>query len=278
MIARRTTVGLSLLCALVFCALATQSASAQVGTKATNTTAFTCVFALDQKGDFEDPHCDKEDPLGEGEYDHQVIPPDETTAIEATNEKTANETKDAASITIKFIFAGAQIEITCKTATAAGEKSFIHNVETAGKHTVTGTVAIELSKCEVKKPAKCVVKEPIEFKALFEGVEELGLSKDTHGIEFKGDPSPESAIMSIILKNKGEEKCPLNEKTLAVDGTAIATGTPSPKADYSGATWRFEPGNEMQTLTVAGNKVEFTATFTPRMSVGEYPIAFTTVT
>jgi hypothetical protein len=276
--ARRTTVGLSLLCALVSCAFAAQSASAQVGTPATNTTAFTCRESFSKEGDFLDEHCDKEGSPGKSDFAHVEIEDDETTLIEATNEKTANETKAGASITIKYVSIGVAVEITCKDANAVIDSSFLHNKESSGKHTVTGTLTTEFAKCEVKKPLKCAVKEPIQFKALFEGVEELGPGENTHGVEFKGDPEPNSPIMSIILTNKGEEKCPLAGKTAAIDGTAIATGTPNPEAFHSGATWKFEPGNEMQTLTVAGVKAELTATLTPRMAVGEYPIPFTTVT
>jgi hypothetical protein len=280
MVGYRTAAGLSLLCAFVLCAFAAQSASAQVGVRAVNTTAFTCV-----KGggslDFNDAHCDEYVGPGKGLFGHVSIPPNETTELEVTNKETANKTTEAAPITIKFTHLGVNSEIVCKTASSAGakEKSFLHNVESeGGKHTVTGTVAVLLTNCEVKKPAKCIVSEPIEFVALFEGVEGLGLSKDTHGLEFKGDPSEITPLLSITFTNKGAEKCPFHEKTTPITGTAIATGTPNPKEKHSGATWRFEPGNEMQTLKVGANKADFTATFTPRMAGGGNPISLTTVT
>jgi hypothetical protein len=281
---RRTAVGLSLLCALAFCAFAAQSASAQIGTKAKNTTAFTCVKGGGLR-DFKDAHCDEFVGAEKGEFGHVAIPLNETTELEVTNSETANKTTEAASITIKTNLAGVSVEITCKTATTNGaaEKSFIHNVESEPKvHTATGTLAILLKDCEVKKPAKCSVKEPIEMKALFEGVEGLGPNKDTHGVEFKGDPDAQAPLLSITLQNNGPEPCALAGKTVGIFGTMIATGTPSPKDKHSGATTRFEPGNEMQTLTAGGKAAEFTATFTMRMKesggIKQNPIALTTVT
>jgi len=280
MIRRRTVIGLSLLCALAFCAFAAQSASAQKGTRAKNTTAFTCVNPGPKEGDFKDAHCDEKVASQTGEYAHEPIPLNTTTQLTVTNEGTTNKTEGSASITIRFTFALLKVEITCKTATTEGAKeSFIHNVESEAKtHTVTGTLAILLKDCEVKTPAKCGVKEPIELKALFEGVEGLGPTKDTHGIEFKGDPEETSPLASIIFTNKGAEKCPLVEKTVAITGSMIATGTPSPKEKHSGATTVFEPGNEMQTLTAGGKPAEFIATFTTRMFGKGLPISFTTVT
>jgi hypothetical protein len=82
-----------------------------------------------------------------------------------------------------------------------------------------------------------VVKEPIERRFLFEGVEKLGVNKDTMGVEFKGDPNESEPIFALTLENKGAEKCALAGKKLEVFGTAIATGKPSPKEKHSGATW-----------------------------------------
>lgn len=298
MIGRRATVGLSLLCALMFCALAAQSATAQkVGiekvVKAVNTTAFTCVKGGGE--DFADAHCDEK--VG-GKFGHAKIDPGSKTDIEVSNAETANKTTEAASATLKGVLAGVTVEVTCKTASPGKETSYIENVnhEAAKQHTVKGTISVAFSGCEVKKPAKCVVKEPIETLAEFQGVEGLKLQtpgeppvvhENTMGVEFKGDPNEEAAFAKLTLENKGAEKCALAGKVLEVFGTAIATGTPAPTQanKHSGATSVFEPGNGMQTLEVGkgtGQKAEFTGTFTTRMAevnkVKQDPISLTTNT
>jgi hypothetical protein len=283
MIGHKTALGLSLLCALAFCAIATSSASAGFGTKALNTTAFTCDKAkLVDKGEFKDGHCDEkeENPKDtKGIYDHWPIiaKVNEKTTIEATSKDTATKTTAHASTTIKFETEKGPVEITCKEAVRPGENSYIENEQKENKHTVTGTLEVDFVKCEVKKPAKCVVDEPIGFQAKFEGVEELGPNKNTMGVEFMGDPDPDSPFMSITLKNKGIEACEFKGLTFDIDGTAIATGAPNPSLKHSGATWKFEPKNEMQTLTVAGMNAELTTTLTPAM-LNEYAIPLTTLT
>jgi hypothetical protein len=284
MIGRKATVGLSLLCALMFCALAAQSASAQVGTKAEKTTAFTCVAKA--KGDFSDAHCDKKVTPGTGSFGHVEIKPGETTEIEVTNEGTANETKEAEVATLKGTLGGVTVHITCAVATTNGasKPSWIENVDTSGKHTVKGRVVIRFSSCTLHKPLKCVVKEPIETIALFEGVEELGAGKKEMGLEFKPENAAEP-FAALTLENKGAESCALNGKKLEVFGSAIATGMPAPTEAHSGATSMYETEKEMQTLEVGkgtGQKAEFLGTFTTRMkekTVGkENPISLTTVT
>jgi hypothetical protein len=283
MIGRRAAAGLSLLCALCFCALAAQPASAQIGTKAKNTTAFTCVNLGPKEGDFKDAHCDEKVAPKTGEFAHELIPLNTTTELTVTNNETANKTEAAASITFRLVIAGVKVEITCKRASSEGtpNPSTIHNVESAEKaHTVTGTLEMFIEECVVLKPAQCVVKEPIVLKALFEGVEALGPLKNTHGIEFKADPGKEekTPLASVSLANKGAEKCALNGIAVEIFGTMIATGTPNASEKHSGATTVFEPGNEMQTLTAGGKPAEFVATFTTRMFGKGNPISFTTVT
>jgi hypothetical protein len=275
MIGRRATAGLSLLCALLFCALAAQSASAA---KAANTTAFTCVKGGGEQ-DFKDAHCDQFVGSKKGEFGHVAIANDTTTEIELNNETTGG-----AKITsiLKFTLGGVVTEIACKTATTAKEKSFIHNVESEGKHTVTGTAALLFSECEVKKPTKCTVKEPIEMRMLFEGVEGLGANKDTMGLEFKPDPEEMATLAEITFQDKGAEKCALGGKTFSLFGPTIGTGTPSPKEKHSGSTYVFEAGNEMQKAESGGSTGggiggSITSTFTMRMAGGN-PVSLTTTT
>jgi hypothetical protein len=272
MIGRRSTIGVALLCAFAFCVFAAQSAMAQTGEKAVNTTAVTCV--PQGEGNFEDSHCDKKSPIpGTGKFEHAPITKDTTTEIEVTGE---------GSFTLTGVLAGVNAEITCKKAQSVAGKSFLHNVETSGKHTVTGTVLIHFSECEVKKPTKCTLKEPVVTTANFEGVEKLGPSKNEMGVEFKGEGA-EGSFAELTFQNKGEEKCSLTNggKPFLVQGSAIATGqTATQSESYSGATSKYELGpenNRMETLTIGGKPQTFTGTFTTRMAGGD-PIALTTTT
>lgn len=45
------------------------------------------------------------------------------------------------------------------------------------RHQVSGVVVTRFKKCTAKAPVKCTVKEPIEIKAAYEGVEGLGAGK-----------------------------------------------------------------------------------------------------
>jgi hypothetical protein len=273
MIGRRAVIGLSLLSALLVCAFAAQSASAA---KSANTTAVTCVKG-EGKLDFKDAHCDEKVAVpGTGEYGHVDIAPtkgkpEETTKITFDNTTTGGVTDDAV---LKGTAFGTNTEITCKKVHGEGG---LHNVETESKkHTVTGTVTVKYTDCSVQKPAKCDVKEPIEFNAEFEGVDGLGPEKDTMGVEFKPDGGG-TKFVSITYINLGAEKCALNEKTVSVDGTAIATGTPNPKEKHSGATVRFTDEMTTETLTFGGGKAGFDSIGTVKM-IGGNPIALTTTT
>jgi hypothetical protein len=276
MIGRRGIAGLSLLCALMFCAFAAQSASAQVGIKSTNTTAWTCV-----KGggnlDFADEHCDVKVTIGNGEYGHEPIGLNTTTKIEVLNAGKAPF--------FKGTVAGAVTEVECANVASVAEKSMIHNVETELKHTVTGEVQVNFTKCTVKNPKECKIKEPITTTATFGGVEGLKPGGGEMGVEFNGS-GVEKTFAELSYEG---EKCSLKGQTFKVKGSVIATGgTPTQTEDHSGATSVYIPHKEkatvkeleegMQTLEIAKNKEQFfTATFTTKM-VGGNPITLTTTT
>ena len=273
MTGHRAILGLSLLCALLFCALAAQSASAAPGK---NTTAFTCVENGGIK-DFQDPHCDKKIEAGGGKFGHVLIPLNATTEITVTNAKTKNKTLESSPTVFKFKFAGEEVEISCKTVHGLGT---LHNVEPFLKeHKVTGTLTIKVTECKVEKPAKCTVKEPIEFKTEFEGVEGLGPEANTHGIEFRPHVGGGGALVTIAFEGL---ECVLSGKVAPVVGTMIATGTPTPEEKHSGATLKFTKEMTKETLTVDKQPAEHSGGLTLRMApIGgqeQSPISFTTVT
>ena len=279
MIGRKTTVGLSLLCALLFSAIAVQSASAA---KAVNTTAVTCVENGGKK-DFKDAHCDEKVVEGTGKFGHEAIANDTTTEIGVTNTLTGGATDPAV---LKGKAFGAAAEITCNKVASEAKKSFIHNVESPEKkHTVTGTVVVNYTDCSVQKPAKCDVKEPIQVKAEFEGVEGLESAdktkKETMGVQFKAKGA--EAFAKIEFVNLGAEKCSLDKKTVSVEGSAIGTGTPEPsKANkHAGATVNFDHTKITATkeLIFGGEAAGFDNTATVYMEDAfKRPISLTTTT
>jgi hypothetical protein len=269
MIRRRAVVGISLLCALAFCAFA-QSASAA---PAKNTTAFTCVEGAGQF-DFEDAHCDKRVPAGQGKFGHKPIPLLQTTEITVTNAKTQNETFAATPTVFRFNWKGIITEVVCKTVHGVGT---MHNVEPElGEHKVTGTLTIKAFECTVPKPMKCAVKQPIEYKTEFEGVE---LPENTHGLEFKPHVEGGGPLMTITFMGP---ECPFKGEVVPIEGTMIATGGPNPKEKHSGATQIFTNEMTKETLKVGGFPAEHSGALTMRMApvegVEQNPIAFTTFT
>ncbi len=286
MIGRRAVLGLSLLSALLLCAFAAQSASAQ---KAENTTAFTCVKDGNKKGEFEDAHCDKKHPKTEGEYTHKEIAKDVTTEIEVTNEKMGAATNEKTSQVLKATVFAVKTEITCDTVksrkTAGVDKNFIHNVESgAGKHTVTGEGTVEYTGCKALKPAKCTVKEPIIVKGTFQGVEKTGPEKNTMGIEFTPEKDKEGKALAFTEITLEGAECALKGKPFKVDGTAIATANPTvgDTAKHSGATATFTEAMTKETLKIGLNPAEHKGGFTVKMAkvegVDQNPIVLTTTT
>lgn len=279
MIGRRAIAGLSLLSALLFCALAAQGASAAAHTSK-NTTAVTCVKG-GGKLDFKDAHCDETTIAGKGVYGHEPLSGNPTT-LEVTNEKTKNATTEHTPAVLKGELLKAKLEITCtkvKSTTEVGsKKSVIENGGTGTEHIVTGTVIVDFEECKVLLPEKCNVKEPIEVKSQFKGVDELNADKLGMGVEFV--PDNEAGIFVEITLEGAE--CGLKGTTFQVKGSIIGTGTPGDNAKESGATTIFKEKNaEDQKLTIGGKPAEFIGAFTSRMHTGTgtgEAIALTTTT
>ena len=268
MIGRRAAVGLSLLCALLFCAFAAQSASAA---PAKNTTVFTCVEGGGEK-DFSDAHCDNKVKAGEGKFGHVAIKTGEATKIVVTNAKTKNATTESTNAVQKGTIAGIKSEIVCKT--VSGEGTLTNEEPEAKVHRIKGSIVAKFSSCTVVKPALgCKVKEPIEVSSNIESVEGLGAGKNEMGLEFKptGEHFAQIVIEGCILKG-----------TFNVDGTAIATGTPPATEKWSGATSIFTNAMTKETLKLAGNPAEISSSTTVRRAPVEgkeqNPISLTTVT
>jgi hypothetical protein len=285
MTGRRAVAGLMLLSAFLLWALAAQSASASVVTSK-NTTAFTCVEGKGSK-DFADAHCDQNVGSENGKYGHVSIPLNETTGLDATNQKVTNETKTHEPAVIKGTVGLGKVEISCTVVKANTKESAVHNVEPELKqHTFTGLAVAEFSECTVNKPEKCTIKEPIVTNTSFHGVEGLEGPKsesNAMGVEYIGT-GPEETFAEIQFENKGAESCSLNGIQVKVKGKVYGTSGPTTESvqtnKSSGATIAFTPKFKMQELKMGKDPAEFTLIATPLGPGGieAKPISITTAT
>jgi len=267
MIGRRATVGLSLLCALAFSAVAVEGAGATVSN---NTTAVTC--AKEGLLEFSDAHCDKN--VGPGStFGHVSLP---VPLGQPTEIETSNETTGGVTIPEKFFGEPfkVQTEIECTKATGTGTVTNTEEPAGSHNHKVDTTGTKNLTSCTVKKPAKCTVKEPIEMK-----VESVGVD----GLEGKGEMGVESkpkgggtTLTTITLEGS---ECALKGKPFNVEGTMIGTsGSGSNTNKWSGATTVFTKLMTEKTLKAAEKFAWWEGTTTIRMKGGGNPIVLTTTT
>jgi len=245
---RRAAVGLSLLCALAFCAFVAPSAQAIVGT-----TAVTCEPVEPPTGTgFSDEHCNNAVTTG-ASWRHGPLGAEKPTAIEGTNEKTASATAASTTAVLEGEAGGLKTKIECKIVASTGTLANEVNAEGAGKPenglmTVSGTATINYTKCTAPEPLKgtCTVTEPIVAEA-------TAMSKSENGemwVEFKGAKAGGvfTEITLGVCAVKG---------TYKVTGTAI--GTPK------GATLEFIKGEPKSTLEFAAKAATFSSIETLRM-------------
>jgi hypothetical protein len=267
MIGRRAAVGLSLVCALFFCAFAAQSASAAKGT-----TAFTCVKG-GGAGDFKDAHCDEAVTAGTGEYGHVLIPAEATT-IQLTNDKTKNNTTEHTPFVLKGELALAPSKITC---THANGHSRLKNETPGGvgtemvvkgeeKRDAAGTLPsfVNFTTCTVNEPLNCTVKEPIVSEGSSITKTNLGTGKNEMGVEFK-PPNGSTTFAEITFEGAS---CGLKGQKFKVQGTAIGTGRrgSTEAVTSSGATLEFTGEMTKSTLKLGGKPAELEGTLTIAMT------------
>ncbi len=285
MIGRRATIGLSLLSALLLCAVAAQSALATTPTISKNTTPYTCVKDAPKTGDFKDAHCDVTGLANQQEFKHVAISTFFATEVELTNKEVTESTKKSEPAILKGTIGLAKTEIECTSLESDTKESTIESSEPeAGDHRFKfPRLRLRLTGCSVKLPSKCIVAEPITLEATGQGVEGLEGpkgEKNAMGIEFVGSGSEET-LAAIEFKNKGGEACSLNGKSFPVKGRVIAThGQTTESAQANGessASLVFTPKFKMQTLKIGPNAAEFSTIGTLKMAGGN-PISGTTTT
>ncbi len=279
MIGRRAVIGLSLLSALLLCALAAQSASAALSK---NTTAVTCAKDFTKTGDYKDAHCDEKVVTPKtGDFALGNVPEVETK-MEGSNEGVTESTKKSEPAVIRGVVPGAETEITCEKIAVP---SFIGNTQPGPKeHVVGGIGKIEFSKCKVLKPnpGVCKVNEPIVFQPTIKGVDGLKGPKgeeNAMGIEFVGAGAEETFGEVTYGPEAG---CTVKNVKAKVQGSMVATSGPTTESaqnnQNSGATEVFTPKFEMQKLKLAEKAAELEMILTLRMAEDGEPITFITIT
>jgi len=194
MIGRKAAVGLSLLCALVFCAFVAQSASAAIGT-----TAYTCIPDSEHElPGFKDAHCaEPAKTAPEVNFKHKAIKQDEKTIVHGTNEKTSADTKSATAMTLKSTLNKEPAEITCEKVFAHG--GLVNRIDTEVKdHYIEGEAGITIlyTGCKFLKPGTCKLKE--------EKIEVTGVRANTleqgHNVSFE-PPEGSKVFVTLSVEN-----------------------------------------------------------------------------
>ncbi len=275
MIVRRAAVGLSLLCALVFCAVAASSASAVVK----GTTAFTCAPVTPGTGHFTDAHCDTE---GTGSFEHVAIGEGVEKIYEITNSGTKNSTTEATPFVFKGVI-GIPLEISCNTLT--GSATMTNRIEGGKMENVGTNVFAKLTNCTVLKPVgKCVVKEiatvaGVTTTSRTEITYETdtgAIVKNTMDLELKANAGAE--LFSITLEGS---ECPFKGGSIIIKGSAIATGARGSTEATSSSGATFVLTHEMTTKTMTlppPNKIGLSGAFTIRAAEKGNAFTLTTTT
>jgi hypothetical protein len=281
MTGRKLITSLSLLSALLLCAVAAHSASA-ITTKA-NATAFLCVSSGGGSSkDFKDAHCDEQVTAGTGSFEHKEIAVGTETKIGGSNDKVTEATSKSEPTVFKGTLAGSKITVTCLKVKIDPTKSFVLNKTEGEAHRLTGTVRLEDTECTVTEVVKCTVKTPIIWEATFEALQgHTGPKAETNamGLQFKGEGAEET-FANITLEGA---ECALKGFVFSIKGSMVATSGPTTESKqdnkWGGATWVFTPKFEMQKLTIGGKTAEFSTILTPTTTdATPIPVAWTTCT
>jgi hypothetical protein len=276
MTGRRAVIGLSLLCALAFSAIAATGASAENKTG----TAFTCVPTEGGVG-FSKEHCSAGDAVASGaKFKHVEIPPTRKEVVEgkevtvpnwvavrSTNEKTATETKESTNAVLTASIGGLKAIITGKKVTVTGEiLNFEDPVTKAmdiqGRNGV-GTITEAVLSGALATVEGCkVVKNEITTEAL------TGTSLVN---TMEGEAFGPGGIYAVI-KLEGCKTKELNEKGITVSGTSKGIGDGATGETTVASTSGLKAGGQSASLTG-----KLTARLVNSKGVLENPVSGTTI-
>lgn len=253
---RKTLVGISLLCALAFCACAAANASA-IGT-----TANTCIGGVE----FKDAHCDQESPGGTGgSFGHEEFAG--VTNVVAKNNATGGENP---VWKLNGMIAGMEVEIEVAT---INDTATLKNV--AGPPMkVTGEGTLELNGAKLLKPAAQAANCSV-------AIAELPYVSETKEMEMVFRPPAGAVLTQVTIFNAPGKNCKALAGVFNLEGTLGATGqTEAVLPKHVGATLGFTPVMTEKSLLFAGNiaKLQGTLTFrkAPVGGVEQKPIVLTT--
>jgi hypothetical protein len=248
MIGRRAILGLCMLCALAFSAIAAQGASAVTGT-----TAFTCkkVTPAVETAGFKDEHC-KEAVSSNANFEHVAFAQETTTKFTSSNITTGTER----SITrLKSVQAGIEFEISANIAAGSG---WLTNALNEKEHYVHGEGTVTFSEVRVTKPANKGCEVFTDNGGVEEGVETVmtkqlkGTTKG-QGDRVKIEPAVGTTLATFFVTN-----CTVP----ALNGTYEVTG--SLTGTTNGATLIFTHADvtAQGTLKLRGQKAGLDGSFT----------------
>jgi hypothetical protein len=263
MIGRRAVTGLALLCALLVSAFAASSAMAESG----GTTAFTCVPTETGAG-FSKEHCAKADAVSTGaKFKHVEITPETWTAFDATNEKTAEETKASTPAILKSTIGGLKAVFTAKKVTVTGEMENFSDPTTKAMDIKQRKVILHFTEVVLSGALATAEGCKVENETVITNELESTSLNNTMEAEYSGPGKVFALIHLTGCKTKA-----LNENPVEVTGTSKAIG--------DGATIETTEASTSG-LKAAGQVATFTSKVTPRMITGttlENPISATTTT
>jgi hypothetical protein len=239
MIGRRAAVGLSLLCALLFCALGASSASATGTTK-----TFTCGTVENDKGNFGTGHCNsKGTDYGHGPFTNKTATVN--SARKTRGEMEEEEVEEIEVVVFSSVIAGMTVEVKAEEVGGTGTGE---NVETEKGWEGVGTDTFEYTKLSTNVK-NCTIKSPIVLKTSLT-TKEISESPEEMGIEYKAKEG--SSWGEVIFEGA---LCPLKGVGLKVTGTVIATpgGTPT----GTGAVWWITSKMSEKTLEFGGKPVQW---------------------
>lgn len=255
MTGRRGIVGLCLLCALVFSALAAQDVAA-----ATNgTTGFTCKEKKEAGGTgFSDAHCKVA--VGTGaKFEHLAIPENLATEGRVVNQTTEGKTEIAS---LKSTISGVEVEL--QAIETEGLATGQNSKDVSGEHFITGTGATTYSSVTVAKPAGkgCTVHETEKGTVGMITTKTLKGTSLGQGMGGKLEPLEGTEYVSFWI-----EGCSIE----ALNGKYTVTG--SVTCPVEGATVRCHHAETTAqgTLKLRGQKAgaELVTTATARANSGE---------
>ncbi len=255
----RAAVGLSLLCALVFCALAAPSAMAVKGT-----TAFTCK-PIAKAATFADEHCTEGVDFGEG-FAHEEIPVDKILDATATNVGTE---KKAIPAKFKTAIAGIAVELEAESFHSCKETSVANLVDEKKQMVIAGDYCGEFTNVVVTKPAgKCTVtgKAVKLEEGFYEG--RVVLDKITKEEEMYFEFRPPEGEVFAEFKMEGIA-CPFKNMKFEVNGLVADANPMTEEFPLDGATLNFTTEDTETHLEVGGVPAAFEGTFTPYAPGGE---------